>query len=193
MSSTQAFGGRPVAPPPGAAAPELLVARFRSHARRLFWSALVLIAVTGATAYFYGNLPAPLEDWMLLTAAGVVVFVAVAVPYLAWLTRSYTITTRRVVARSGLLTRRRAEFSHARGYRVVVRRGPLQRMWGAGTLTLVNGVDAPLRLANIPRAELVHETLVDQIEVNQILAHREVPTGQLPVAQTDSTQVIPPI
>lgn len=179
-------------PPPGAPAPELLVARFRAHARRLGWSALVLIGVAGATAFLYDNLPAPLENWMLLSAAGAVVLVVVVIPYLVWFSRTYTITTRRVVARRGLLTRHRAEFSHARGYRIVVRRGPLQRMWGAGTLTLVNGVDTPLRLTNIPRAELVHETLVDQIEVNQILAQREVPTGQMPVAQTGVTQVIPP-
>ena len=44
-------------PPPGTPSEELLIARFRSHARRLFWSALVLIATFGATGYFFGNLP----------------------------------------------------------------------------------------------------------------------------------------
>jgi hypothetical protein len=59
-------------PPPGVPTEELLIARFRGHARRLFWSALVLIAVFGATAYLYDNLPDPFENWMLLTAAGAV-------------------------------------------------------------------------------------------------------------------------
>jgi hypothetical protein len=62
---------------------------------------------------------------------------------------------------------------HVRGYSIQVRRGILQRMWGAGTLTLSNGVDAPLRLVNVPSVGLVHEALVDQVEVNQILAHRD--------------------
>jgi hypothetical protein len=35
------------------------------------------------------------------------------------------------------------------------------------------GVDQPLRLANVPSVALVHEALVDQVEVNQILAHRD--------------------
>ena len=39
--------------------------------------------------------------------------------------------------------------------------------------TLGNGVDQPLRLANVPSVALVHEALVDQVEVNQILAHRD--------------------
>ncbi|WP_223627659.1 PH domain-containing protein [Microbacterium sp. EST19A] len=160
-------------PPPGAPTEELMIARFRGHARRLFWSALVLIASFGATAFFYDNLPAGLENWMLLTAAGVLVLLVVVVPYIVWFSRSTTVTTRRVIAHHGIGARQRREMSHARGYTIAVRRGPLQRLWGAGTITLSNGVDAPLRLPNVPNVTLVHETLADQIEVGQILAHRD--------------------
>jgi membrane protein YdbS with pleckstrin-like domain len=173
------YGGRPATPAPGAPTPELRVARFRAHARKLFWSALVLIAVAGAVGYFYGNLREPFADWMLLTAAGVIVLLLVVLPFAAWWSRSYTVTTRRVIERSGMLGSRRSEISHMRGYTVQVRRGPLQRMWGAGTLVLTNGVDAPLRLRNIPNAELVHEVLVDQVEVNQILAHRDAQSATI--------------
>lgn len=160
-------------PAPGAPTPELRVARFRGHARRLFWSALVLIAVAGAVGYFYGNLREPFTDWMLLTAAAVVVLLLVVIPWAVWWSHVYTITTRRVIERSGLFATRRRELGHVRGYTVQLRRGPIQRLWGAGTLVLSNGVDAPMRLRNIPHAELVHEVLVDQVEVNQILAHRD--------------------
>ena len=140
-------------PPPGTPAEELLIARFRSHARRLFWSALVLIAVFGVTAYFF--------------------LVAVVIPFIVWYSRTPTLTTRRVIAAQGLGSRHRREMSHARGYTIGVRRGPLQRMWGCGTITLSNGVDAPLRLVNVPNVTLVHEPLADQIEVGQILAPRD--------------------
>lgn len=164
-------------PPPGAPVEELLIARFRGHARRLFWSALVLIGVCGTTAYFYGNLPAPFQNWMLLAAAGAAVLLLVIVPFLVWRAHTYTITTRRVIVRDGIGASRRRELSHARGYSIAVRRGLLQRLWGAGTITLTNGVDAPLRLANVPSVNLVHETLADQIEVSQILAHRDAQSG----------------
>ncbi len=167
-------------PPPGVLADEMLIARFHSHARRLFWSALILIAVCGATAYLFGNLPAPFEDWMLLAAAGVVVLLLVVVPFVVWLSRTFTVTTRRVIVRHGLGARQRQEMSHARGYTIGVRRGMLQRLWGAGTLTLSNGVDAPIRLMNVPNVTLVHETLADQIEVGQILAHRDAQSGNDP-------------
>lgn len=166
-------------PPPGAPAEELLIARFRAHARRLFWSALVLIGVFGATAYFYGNLEAPFEDWMLLGAAGLAVLLLVVVPWIVWYSRTVTITTRRVIVSHGIGARQRREMSHARGYTIGVRRGPLQRLWGSGTITLSNGVDAPLRLTNVPDVTLVHETLADQIEVSQILAHRDAQADSL--------------
>lgn len=161
-------------PPLGATVEELLVARFRGHARALFWSALILIGTCGAAAYFYDNIPFDgYQNWMLLTAAGVVIVVLVIVPFITWMSRTYTITTRRVIVRDGIGSRRRRELSHTRGYAIAVRRGPVQRLWGAGTITLSNGVEAPLRLQNVPMVNLVHEALADQVEVNQILAHRD--------------------
>ena len=110
---------------------------------------------------------------MMLAAAGVVVFLLVLLPFLAWWSHVYTITTRRVIERTGILAARRRELAHARGYTITERRGILQRMWGAGSLTLSNGVDEPMRLSDIPNVGLVHEALVDQVEVSQILAHRD--------------------
>lgn len=175
MTQPVTFGGRPLTPAPGVPTPELRVARFRSHARRLVWPSLALIVVAGAVGFFYGNLPEPFQDWMLLAAAGVLVFLLAVLPFLSWWSRVYTITTRRVIERSGILVARHRELTHVRGYSIQVKRGPFQRMWGAGTLVLSNGVDEPLRLSNVPSVELVHECLVDQVEVSQILAHRELP------------------
>ena len=137
----------------------------------------MLIATFWATAYLYGNLPEGFEDWMLLAAAGALVLIAVVIPFVVWFSRSTTVTTRRVIAHQGVGARRRREMSHSRGYTIAVRRGPLQRLWGTGTITLSNGVDAPLRLSNVPNVTLVHETLADQIEVGQILAHRDAQSG----------------
>jgi membrane protein DedA with SNARE-associated domain len=48
----------------------------------------VLIAVAGATGYFTGNLPEPLQDWMLWVAAGLVVVLLVVIPYVRWWTHT---------------------------------------------------------------------------------------------------------
>lgn len=170
--STPGPAGRPATPPVAPAA-ELLVARMRGHARRLAWSALLLVVVAGAVGYLLGNLPAPFQDWMLLAAGGAIVLLGAAVPLVVWLTRTYTITTRRVIVTQGLLARDRRELSHARGYAIRLRRGLGQRMWGTGTITLSDGVSAPLVLRDVPDAGLVHEVLADQVEMSQIQAHRD--------------------
>jgi membrane protein YdbS with pleckstrin-like domain len=191
VTQASSYGGRPMTPAPGAPSPELRIATFRGHARRLFWPAVVLIVVAGAAGYLYGNLPAPFADWMLLAAAAAVVFLLALLPFLAWWGRTYTITTRRVIERSGIFGTRRREVTHARGYSITLHRGPLQRMWRTGTLTLSDGVDAPVKLADIPNATLVNEVLIDQVEVNQILAHRALPLpGQQ--APTPPGQPVPP-
>jgi membrane protein YdbS with pleckstrin-like domain len=177
MTQPTSIGGRPLTPAPGTPTPELRIARIRPHARRLLWSALVLIAVAGATGYFFDNLPSPFENWMLIAAAAVVVFLLVVLPFAVWRSHVYLLTTERVIERRGVVVTHRRELTHARGYTITLRRGILQRLWGTGTLILSNGVEAPLLLRNIPRPRLVHEVLIDQVEVNQILAHRD---GQLP-------------
>lgn len=177
MTQPTAYPGRPLTPAPGAEVRELRIARVHSHARRLFWPAALLVVIAGATGYFSGNIPDPLrgwlQDWMLWSAAGVVFVLLVLLPYLRWLSRTYTVTTRRVIARSGLVRRTRTEILHARGYTIGERRGPIQRLWGSGTLSLSNGVDEPVRMIDIPSVRLVHEALSDQVEVSQILAHRD--------------------
>lgn len=173
MTSPTAYTGRPATPAPGAPTPERRIARLRAHGRRLLWSALILIAAAGAVGYFTDNLPDPLQNWMLWAAGAAVVLLFVVLPYARWLSHSYTVTTRRVIEQSGMFGRRRTELLHARGYTITERRGPIQRLWGAGTLVLSNGVDEPLRLVNVPAVRLVHEALSDQVEVSQILAHRD--------------------
>ncbi|GAA1689054.1 hypothetical protein GCM10009808_02480 [Microbacterium sediminicola] len=178
MTQPTTYGGRPMTPAFGVEAPEMLIAKLRTRRPLLMLlPAVLLIVVAGAAGYFYDNLPAPYENWMLLTVAAALILLLVFLPFLAWRAHTYTITTRRVIERRGLFRVRRAELAHVRGYAVRLRRGPLQRVFGSGTLILTNGVDAPLRIAGIPRASLVHEVLIDQVEVNQILAHRD---GQTP-------------
>lgn len=170
--STPGLAGRP-ATPPAAPAPELVIARMHGHARRLVWSALLLVATAGAVAYFYDNLALPWENWMLLCAAGAVVLVGTVLPLARWLTRTYTVTTRRVSVKDGFLSRSKRDLFHAGGYGIRLRRGPLQRLWGAGTITLSDGTSPPLVLHDVPDAGLVHEVLADQVEMSQIQAHRD--------------------
>lgn len=151
----------------GQAPAERVVARLRPRAHRLFVPALVVIAVCGAVGFLYGRFA---EDWqnLLLVAGGLVAVIVVGVlPLLSWLSWRYTITTRRVILRHGLVVRVRQELLHSRGYDVTVRRGALQTMLRTGNVLINAGLENPVVLRNVPTPNLVQATLNDLMEANQ--------------------------
>src|SRR5690554_619876 len=169
---------------PGADA-ERVVARLRPHARVLFWPSLLLIAGVAALAYFAGSFP---EDWQnlaLLGAGGGVLLGIWLVPLIAWLGKHYDITTRRLIMRSGTLTRTRQELLHSRGYDITVRKGALQSMFGSGDVLINTGLDHPVVLRDVPSADLVQGTLHDLMErsMNPIAARRQAELSN-PVDET---------
>uniref|UniRef100_UPI00366161D0 PH domain-containing protein n=1 Tax=Agromyces sp. NPDC058484 TaxID=3346524 RepID=UPI00366161D0 len=143
---------------------ERVVARVRRHARMLILPALLLIAVAGGVAYGLAVLP---EPWQSLAVAGVallVVFLGSFLPFLAWLTRRATITTRRIILRSGVFTRVRQELLHSRGYDVTVRRTWWQGAFGSGDVRITTGHDRPVVLRDVPRPRLVQAALEELME-----------------------------
>jgi len=155
--------------------PESVVARLRPHARVLFWPTVALIADAAAVSYFLGSFP---EAWMnsaLLIAGGLVALLAFVLPLLSWLGHNYTITTRRIVIRSGLLVRTRQELLHSRGYDIVVRRSGLQLLFRSGDVRINTGLEHPVVLHDIPDADLVQSALHDLMEasLNPIAARRQ--------------------
>lgn len=157
------------------ASPESVVARLRPHARALFWPTLGLIAETAVVAYFTGSLPEPWMNWALLGFGAVVALVIFVAPLLSWLGHNYTITTRRIVIRSGLLVRTRQELLHSRGYDVTVRKAGLQLILGCGDVRINTGLEHPVVLRDVPNADLVQSALHDLMEasLNPIAARRQ--------------------
>ncbi len=157
------------APTPGPAAPpaqpaERVVARVRRHARVLILPALLLIVVAGATAYAVGVLG---EAWQQLAAVGAAVFLVLLgclLPFLAWLTRRATITTRRLILRSGIFVRVREEVLHNRGNDVAVRRTWGQSLFGSGDVRIDIGRERPVVLKDVPKPDLVQAALHELIE-----------------------------
>jgi len=126
-------------------------------------------------SYFAGSFP---ENWMnlLLLAGGVLLALLLfAVPVLRWLAQNDTITTRRVVIRSGVLVRSRQELLHSRGYDVTVRQAGLQLLFRSGDVLINTGLEHPVVLRDVPHAELVQSALHDLMEagLNPIAARRQ--------------------
>ncbi|MFT4122884.1 MAG: PH domain-containing protein [Microbacteriaceae bacterium] len=184
MSSPQ-----PPSPDRGAAgphgaerAPETVVARLRPHARRLLLPSLVLVAACAATGYLTGSFAEHWQELALWGAAGLVVLVAWLLPLIGWLGTRYTVTSRRLVLRSGLLVRVRQELLHSRGYDVTVRQSALQRLFRSGTVEINTGLDRPVVLRDVPGALGVQEALEDLMEanVNPVAVRRQQSQAQAP-------------
>lgn len=157
------------------AEPEVVVARLRSHGRALFWPCVLLIAVAGATSYFAGSLPESWHGLVLFGAAGVLVVFGVLAPVVSWLNRSYVVTTRRIVARRGVVVRTRQELLHSRSYDVTVRQAGLQFLFGSGDVRINTGLEHPFVLRDVPHAAVVQSALHDLMEesLNPIAARRQ--------------------
>ncbi|TFC79017.1 PH domain-containing protein [Cryobacterium cheniae] len=145
------------------------MAGLRPHARVLFWPSLALLAVVGATGYFYGSLPEPWENLALLAAAAALVLLLCLLPLASWLNNRYTITTRRIIFRHGFFVRTRQELLHSRGYDVTVRQNWLQSLAHSGDVLINAGLEHPLVLKDVPDADLVQQVLHDLMESSRTL------------------------
>lgn len=150
-----------------AAGAEHVVARLRSHARVLFWPSVALLAVCGAVGYLAGEMAEPWQHALLYGGAGLAVLLLFLLPLVFWLSRRYTITTRRIILRHGFFVRVRQELLHSRGYDISLRRTWLQSAFRSGTVRINAGLDEPIVLVDVPRANLVQSALHDLMENSQ--------------------------
>ena len=144
--------------------PEKVIARLRPHARVLVWPTLLLFALAGGTGYFFGNMAEPWQNAAVLGGAIALAVIGWLLPLAAWLTKRYTITTRRIIFRHGFFVRTRQELLHSRGYDVSVRQNWVQAGFHSGTVLINSGLEHPLVLADVPNVDLVQSALHDLME-----------------------------
>ncbi|WGD38048.1 PH domain-containing protein [Lysinibacter sp. HNR] len=156
--------------------PEIVLARLRRHGRRLFLPAIVLLVVA-PLAGFYGSWFR--EQWQQLSVLGgaaLVILLLCLLPYLAWLGTTFTITTKRIIIRHGVIVRSRSEVSLGRIREVQLRSNAIQRLYRSGTIHLAVGSDSVLKLNDVPQAELVVSMLHELIE-RSYAAETTLPTA----------------
>ena len=144
---------------------ESVVVSTRTHVKRLFAPALWLIALAAVAGYL-SSLPSGDARPALLMAIWVVAFLVVCwlvlVPFLRWLTATYTLTDRRLITRSGILTRRGHDIPLARISDVAYEHGLVDRLLRCGTLIVSDASEhGRVELPDIPRVEEVHLKISD--------------------------------
>lgn len=157
---------------------EHVVLHLRTHLKALIPSFLfnVLIVVVAVLAFVY--LPRdwrPTSGWVILAVTLTLVLIFGVWPWLNWITATYTVTNRRLITRTGVLTKTGHDIPLTRISDVAYEHSLLDRMFGCGTLVLQTSASDPLYLHDIPKVERVHVMLTDMLfhsDLNQQDAFR---------------------
>jgi len=140
---------------------ETVVLELRTHPKALFVPDLVLVLLVAATAAVLRFGPEnPVIRWGTVGVAAGAALVWVVVPFLRWFTTSYTITTKRLSTRTGVLTRTGRDIPLYRINDVTYEKGPVDRLFGCGTLIISDATAKPgMRLRDVPSVEEVQVRL----------------------------------
>jgi uncharacterized membrane protein YdbT with pleckstrin-like domain len=141
---------------------ETVVVDTRTHPKALILPFVILVVLIAVAIYLdrkTGNGTVSLGYWIV---ALLVFGWFVLRPFLTWLTATYTITTKRLITREGLVARRGHDIPLMRISDVAYDQGILDRMLGCGTLVISDAsTHGSVRLHDIPRVEQVQRQLTE--------------------------------
>ena len=135
----------------------------RTHAKTLLLPATALVLVGAGVGAGAALVPG---DWRPAGQLGiallglVLAFWWTVVPFLRWRTTTYTLTDRRLVTRSGVLSKSSLELPLSQVNDVSSERSLADRVLGCGTLNVQTASDGGvITLVDVPDVEHVHHTM----------------------------------
>jgi len=142
---------------------EYVVLSVRSHVKALIGPVVCLVLIL---AGFFTTLLMNTENspWGLVAAVVAVPLLVLfsLIPFLRWLTTTYTVTNRRLITRRGIITRSGRDIPLFRINDVAYEKGLLDRLLGCGTLVISDATEkAGVELTDIPNVEQVHLQISD--------------------------------
>lgn len=146
-------------------ADEQEVLHTRTHAKALVLPAAALVFVGAGVGAGVAAVPG---QWrpvgqLAIAAAGLLLVVWwCLIPFLRWRTTTYTVTTRRLVTRSGIINRRSHDLPLSRVNDISSERGLTDRLLGCGTLVVQTAAEGgSIVLVDVPEVEHVHQTMTE--------------------------------
>ena len=145
---------------------EVVVRHMHTHIKVLLWRFVVeiLLLVVGVVASVMA--PATWRPWGILAIWVVILVVSIPLlllPWLQWCMRTYTITTKRIITRSGIISRIGHDLPLTRISDIQLDKDVTDRFFGCGTLALQTSADDPLLLHDVPHVETV------QVEISNLI------------------------
>lgn len=143
---------------------EQVVLRLRTHIKALvgalLWAVLLVAALVGLWWVLRDTGAYVVGMWIAGGVALVLACWLVALPVVRWGTERYTITTRRIIHRHGILTRHGRDIPLHRVNDIATERDVIDRILGCGTLVVSDATEkAGMVLRDVPDVEQVHVQL----------------------------------
>lgn len=146
---------------------EIVRMHMRTHPKALAGPVIVLIVVVAAAGTALGIMPPKVgrwAPWAVVGLAAVLLILGTVMPWLRWLTATYTVTNRRIISQRGILTRSGHDLPLNRINDVSYERGLLDRILGCGTLVLTTAADDPVTLTDVPHVEQVQLQVLESMD-----------------------------
>jgi uncharacterized membrane protein YdbT with pleckstrin-like domain len=148
---------------------EEVVRTLHPHWRRVVVPVALLPIVVGLASYGWFTLPdnsaRQALRYVILAAALVILLWWTVRPLLFWLSTRYIVTNRRVLIRSGVLSRTGRDIPLTRVNDVSFHRTLVERMFGSGTLTIESaGERGQIALKDVPQVEVVQRDIYRLVE-----------------------------
>lgn len=141
---------------------EEMITSTRPHARVLVGPIMVLMvlsALVGAGCAWVPLAYRPVGQQVIAAVCGLSAFVFVVLPVLRWVSTSTTLTTHRIIARSGWFRRANYDLPLNRVIDVGYSRRAGDLLFGSGTLLLTTVAGGRLRLDNLPRIKAMQQAV----------------------------------
>ena len=147
---------------------EVVVRHMHTHIKTLLPAIIVEVLLVGAAAVGSFYVPEDSRYWALPTIWIAVLLLSIPlilVPWIKWITTTYTVTTKRVITRKGIIKRTGHDLPLTRISDIQIEKDFDDRIFGCGTLALQTSADDPLLLRDVPKVETV------QVEISNLLFH----------------------
>ena len=146
---------------------EHVILSTRTHVKALLLPAVVLVIVAGLAGYLL-SLPdgEHAGTWRIVIGVLAVILVIwfVVAPFLRWLLTTYTFTSRRLITRTGVFTRRGHDIPLNRISDISYEKGLVDRLFGCGTLVVSDASElGRVELRDIPHVEQAQLTVSDEL------------------------------
>lgn len=169
---------------------EGLVFEIREHWTALVWPAFLLIVTTGIGSFLAGTVPdngAQTTLRLIIAASSAAIILRWSVwPFLAWYGHSWVLTTRRLIIREGVLSRKGIDVPLLRVIGNTATRTLFQRITRSGRLTISTaGPHGDLVIENAPMVAHVSQVISDAVAHSGPI--RRAPEGAAPPGRPPGT------